>query len=499
VVIFAYGVYGLSRRFQPTGPVRDLISQLLSWWAKATGFDRRWTVGSFVAIGASLIGWLIYTSSKSKLVEYLQEVQFDETTANAIAAFGFRQTGWFILILTISLGLFTLALSGYFSGRRARVGFLLLGLILVLDLARVDLRWIVSYNWKTKYEANSVIEILREKPYEHRVAIFPLDRFLDFRRLPREMMPLVQQYSFFAQIYGIEWTQHLFQYYNVQSLDIIQEPRVAQDKAAYEAVLAFAPPLRRWELSNTRYLLGPSAFVESLNQQLDAGRNRFRIATRFDLAAKTGVDQSTPQSEQLTTVVSTNGQLAVIDFTGALPRAKLYTNWEVSTTNDPVVIQDWAKAIQQRLPPDMASALAAQNLTDLATLRELVDKDFDPSLMVLLAEPLSVTSGTNQNPGEVKFESYAPKHIVLSAKADAPCVLLLNDKFDPNWKVTVDGQPARLLRCNFIMRGVFLDKAGEHRVEFRFEPPLKGLHISLAAIAVALGLLAYVGFTKRRD
>lgn len=149
--------------------------------------------------------------------------------------------------------------------------------------------WVVFVNWKVKYESNPVVDFLRERPYEHRVALFPLQRFVDVRRLPRELMPVVEQFSFFAQIYGIEWTQHLFQFYNVQSLDIIQEARVAQDKAAYEAMLAFAPPLRRWELSNTRYLLGPAAFVESLNQQLDTGKSRFRIALRFDLARKIGV------------------------------------------------------------------------------------------------------------------------------------------------------------------------------------------------------------------
>jgi uncharacterized membrane protein YfhO len=144
----------------------------------------------------------------------------------------------------------------------------------------------------------------------------------------------------------------------------------------------------------------------------------------------------------------------------------------------------------------MASALAAQSLTDLATLHELADPAFDPAQTVLLAEPLPIAPGTNQSAGEVKFESYAPKQIVLAAKANAPAVLLLNDKYDPNWKVTVNGQPAKLLRANFIVRGVFLEKAGEHRVEFKYQPPLIGLYVSLASVAAALALLGYVVFAK---
>jgi len=98
-------------------------------------------------------------------------------------------------------------LSGYFSGRRARVGAILLGLLLVADLGRADLPWVVTWNWVQKYATNPVIEMLREKPYEHRVAVLPFSA--------------PQQVSLFSQLYDIEWKQQLFQYYNIQSLDIV--------------------------------------------------------------------------------------------------------------------------------------------------------------------------------------------------------------------------------------------------------------------------------------
>ena len=154
------------------------------------------------------------------------------------------------------------------------------------------------------------------------------------------------------------------------------------------------------------------------------------------------------------------------------------------------------KALEQG---DKVSALAALSEGDLATLHELAEPAFDPAQTVLLAEPLAAPPGTNQNAGTVKFESYTPKHIVLRAAASGPCVLLLNDKFDPNWHVTVDGQSAKLLRCNFIARGVFLAQAGEHQVEFHFQPPLTGFYISLAAMVVGLGLLGYVIVAGRRQ
>jgi uncharacterized membrane protein YfhO len=87
---------------------------------------------------------------------------------------------------------------------------------------------------------------------------------------------------------------------------------------------------------------------------------------------------------------------------------------------------------------------------------------------------------------------------VLKTEAITASLLLLNDKFDPDWKVTVDGKPEPLLRCNFIMRGVALS-AGPHTVEFRFEPPIELLYVSLATIAMGLVLLGLLGSWYRNQ
>jgi hypothetical protein len=139
-----------------------------------------------------------------------------------------------------------------------------------------------------------------------------------------------------------------------------------------------------------------------------------------------------------------------------LPRAKLYSNWQVSTN-------------------------------DLASLEQLASASFDPEKSVLVAGNVPAASaGAGEEAGQVAFESYAPKDIVFKANAARASVLLLNDRFDPNWKVTVDGKPDTLLRCNYLMRGVYLP-AGAHTVEFKFQPPMGTFYVSL--VAVCLGLL----------
>lgn len=513
LILFAYGAEALWRSgFVATShATAGLAAHWKTWWKKVAGFNRNWVIGSSLAVVACGLCWLIYASSRGALEKHilgLTTLQYggrlpdsvavaEAANAAAMARHSVSQVGRTLLFLVPAAGLVAVALSGYFAGRRAVVGSGLFAALLIADLMPVNRYWILTPNWKEKYELNPVIDFLRQRPHEQRVALFAAERYVDFRRLPREMIPMLQQYQPFGQLYGTEWLQHLFQYYNIQSLDIRQEPRVASDKAAYEAVLA-SSPVRRWELTNTRYLLGATAFFDFLNQQFDGGRNRFRIALQFSLAAKPGANPSGPTPEQITTVISSNAPLALFDFTGALPRAKLYSNWKVST-NDPAMLQDWVKGIQQRVPRDMGNALAAQSVTDLATLHELADPAFNPAETVLLAEPLPIPPGTNQPGGDVKFEGYAPKHIVLTAKANGPAVLLLNDKYDANWKVTVNGQPAKLLRANFIVRGLFLEKPGEHRIEFKFQPPLTGLYISLTALLIGLGLLGYLVVAERKQ
>ena len=94
-----------------------------------------------------------------------------------------------------------------------------------------------------------------------------------------------------------------------------------------------------------------------------------------------------------------------------------------------------------------------------------------------------------QDPGTVNIVGYSSRNVRLDAGVATPAILLLNDKFDPTWHVSVDGRPAPVLRCNYLMRGVYLEP-GAHKVEFSFQPDVGLLRVSLAAIGVALLLLA---------
>jgi hypothetical protein len=464
LVLFGYGVDGLWRKYVRTNleSSSGIGSRLKKWWPKAGVFEKRWVWGCILLISVSFLSWLIYASSRPSLEQYLQVAGFaDPALAKSIASFSIGQVTWYLAFLGLSCGFLILLFSGAFAGPRSRWAGLLLGCLMFLDLGRADINWVKYWNYREKYATNPIIDFLRDKPYEHRVAMLPFQ---------------TPQTSLLNELYRIEWAQHQFLYYNVQSLDIVQMPRMPEDLAAFEAAIRYdgTPSnlfriTRRWQLTNTRYFLGLAAFRDVLNQQLDPGAHRFRIVTNFDIGRRPGVPEAA-SLEQLTAYPKPDGPYALMEFTGALPRAKLYSSWQVSTN-------------------------------DQKTLEELGSREFDPTQKVLVDNPLPVSKATNvtsQAAATVDYTSYAPKHFVLQAKADSPTVLLVNDKFDENWKVWVDGKPDTLFRCNYIMRGVYLP-AGSHTVDFRFLPAVRPFYVSLTAIGLGILLIGILPFVDRPE
>ncbi len=457
VVLFAYGVNGLWRQYMNSEAAAARFN-LKGWWAKAKGFDRRWVIGCGAALGAGLLGWLIFSSSRKEFIEHLQEVQFDASMAQSIASFSSRQLALGLLTMALAMALLLLTIAGAFSGAKWRWGALALGAFLVLDLARANLPWIIVWDYEQKYASNEILDRLREKPYERRVAIAP-SWMAQFARSGSDP-------GLLDQIYRIEWAQHHFLYYNILSLDIVQMSRMPADLLAFETALgprqaADLPRLvpRRWELTSTGYLLGMTDYLPFLNSQLDPGKSRFRIAERFSITAKPGIEQPR-KLEELTAVRDTNGPYALFEFTGALPRVKLFASWLVKTN-------------------------------DQATLDAMTSVEFNPWESVIVPEAMPAPGGdTNTPPGTAEITSYHPKKIVIDAKAASNSVLLMTDRHDPNWKITVDGKPAPLIRANYLMRGVFLTP-GQHKVEFSLEPSTRGLYISLVSW-IAGALLAVV-------
>ena len=450
-VLFAYGIDGLWRKYlKPSGA--DALayrSGLSGWWKKAGRFDKNWVWGCALVWIAGLIGWYVYAQHRPELLAYMQTAHLDQP-APATADFSIGQPIWFAVFFFLAAGLMVLIFSGTFTGKRAATGAILLGTLLVADLGLADYPWVVYWNYPQKYTSNPIIELLRDKPYEHRAVVAPI-------AWPAQM-------AGFKMLYKAEWMEQQFPYFNIQTFDVMEMPRVPLDLAAFQKEFnkqtgptALPRYARGYQLTNTRYLLAPVGFGGFWNTTLP--QTPLQVVARFSVVPKPGIATAT-KIDEITVTPDPVGLYALFQYSSALPRAKLYTSWQINT-----------------------------NSTN--TLDQMFSTNFDPEASVLVAGDVPDSSSTNAvNPPDdaVQYMSYASKDIVLKAAAPAPSVLLLSDHFHPDWRVLVDGAPQKLLRCNYLMRGVYL-LPGTHTVEFKFRPANGLFFVSLTAVITALAAL----------
>ncbi len=463
-VLFAYGLEAIARGSLASGKERlgGWKDQFATWRKTAAPGEVNWVFGAVACFAIAAVGALNYAGGAAELKSHLRGIEFQmgpPATAEFSIGEAWKALGFFAISLALVGGMIT----GFFNGTRARIGWMLLGTVLVVDLYRANTPWVKYYDWVTRYQSNPVLDLLKDKPWEQRVTAF-----LD----PHRQGPLVGGESTLSWTYlQKEWLENQFQYFNIQSLDISQMPRVPELETAYFGALGLMEnqsnlPLvgRLWQLTNTRYILGSKEVVDQLNGMVDPVQKRIRLKMPFGLGLKPGVtppNASTATADMvqlLTAAASETGPFAVLEFTGALPRAKFYTDWQAGLDNTQV-------------------------------LQRLRSMEFDPARQVLVSEALSGGApASSPSTAEASIVAYAPKHITVKTRSTAPGILLLNDRWHPDWKVTVDGQSTPLLRANFLMRGVSV-AAGEHTVEYRFDPPHQTLWVSLAAVATGLLLV----------
>ena len=442
IVLCGYGIEGLLRLAKREA-------------AEPSRAARLWIRGTGIAAGLMLLGSLIVGASKKSLGMNIASRGFDPAAAQVMAGFSAME----IILSALLLGAGVFLIAKLMRGGAVVKWAIALGLLIVIDLTRANSPWVQYDDYKYKYEGgNPLITALAQSPHEGRVTLSPLPS------------------GTLGQLYRIEWLQQQFLYNNIQSLDLVQMPRMASDHEAFERRFTITSDTnthylagRRWELTNTRWILGGTNDVAFFNRQFDPVKGRFTVATNFVVGLRPGTkNPNAPGTEDFTTQFNSAGPYSLIRFDGALPRAKLFSQWQVQTN-------------------------------DATTLETLAKREFDPQATVIVNAPIAPSDAAlGQAAGEVITQSYRPKEIRLTAQATDDSVLLLNDHWSAHWRVTVDGQPAELLRCNYVMRGVRLSP-GSHTVVFRFQQPMTWLYVSLASLLGGFGLLGFVIVDERKD
>ena len=77
----------------------------------------------------------------------------------------------------------------------------------------------------------------------------------------------------------------------------------------------------------------------------------------------------------------------------------------------------------------------------------------------------------------------------------SPGLVVVGDRFDAGWQVTVDGQPAPLLSVNYLVRGVVVPE-GHHAITMHYRPSSFKWGVRLFFLAATL--LALLGCSALR-
>ena len=128
-------------------------------------------------------------------------------------------------------------------------------------------------------------------------------------------------------------------------------------------------------------------------------------------------------------------------------------------------------------------------LVDSAAMLERIHApDFDPRSTALVELALECEGADGDASGEAEIVRYEGNRIEAQTRGGGG-LLIFSEVYYPGWHATLDGNPARLVRADYLLRALCVP-SGEHQVVLVYDPPL--LIVGLAVTSLALIFIAGV-------
>jgi hypothetical protein len=144
----------------------------------------------------------------------------------------------------------------------------------------------------------------------------------------------------------------------------------------------------------------------------------------------------------------------------------------------------------------VAEAEAVDGEEALRRIRGESANEFDPRRTALLEvrpeELPQLPGGVITSNSSARITRYEPNRLRIETSAPTATVLVASEIFYPGWVASVDGQPARIDRADYLLRGIALS-AGQHSVEMHYAAPAArdGAIISALTLSLIVGLSIY--------
>ncbi len=301
---------------------------------------------------------------------------------------------------------------------------LLLAAVVAYDAAFLSGKYFKSENIAELRKGNAVINYLKQSQDDNRVFCFTQNG-------PYHL-----------------WIAQDFIYHGIHGFNFGQMPRMPGDYKAFFNAMG-GNWHRMLQLSSCRYGLTPvgTYFQIIKDEQL---KQVVRPAMFYRFVMK----NDRVSAEALVRPMQANDQV-VLEFTDVLPRFALFQDWSM--------------------------------VADSNACARLVAPAFNPAQQVLLSTSTSISAAPV--PGG-EFQPVAVKktnHVAAQIETDSPTggIVLFTQRYQPGWKVKVDGKGADLLKCNFLHLGVYVPP-GQHTVVFSC--PRKGAAVVFQAALIATTL-----------
>jgi Bacterial membrane protein YfhO len=147
----------------------------------------------------------------------------------------------------------------------------------------------------------------------------------------------------------------------------------------------------------------------------------------------------------------------------------------------------WHYRLDRIVPRTYIVARVKEEKNPVNILTQLADGQFDPLTSVMLDDAV-VLPESDHFSGKATITSYENQSVTIQASLTNPGILVLADSYYPGWKAYRDGQEIKIYRANLFFRAVALP-AGDHRVNFRYEPASFKIGLVVSAVTIALLIL----------
>ncbi len=182
--------------------------------------------------------------------------------------------------------------------------------------------------------------------------------------------------------------------------------------------------------------------------------------------------------------------LALIDSNGAAHSLGLADRDGFQRLSDQVLLDTHALPRAYVLP--RAQAYSPARHAGLTATQLVASPDVDLHTMLLIeGDPTTPQEPSGSQPVVAvdALQDLGPNVVRITATADAPSYVVLEDFYHRGWVARIDEQPARVLIANALFRAVAIEP-GTHTIEFRFEPGSQLIGAAVSAVALLVSLLA---------